>query len=174
MYEGKVAAAEMQRDEFEDRVRHLEEKVRKMTEEKARAEEAEPTSPLSRSGQTAAEIDNETLNAQLKHFQNKLTNLEEALEEARAQTESDNEVWKSRLAKSKESERVLQEQLKESKSDVLKLNKEAGGAKNRMGELEVALKENQAALEGARAEIESLRADAAVRHQPLSILPGRY
>lgn len=163
LYEGKVAAAEMQRDELEDRVRHLEEKVRKAAEEKAKAEaesaNAAPTSP--NLGQSAAEIDNETLNAQIKHLQNKVFNLEEALEESKGQLESDSEAWKTRLAKSKEAEKALQEQLKEGKSTIMRLNTEANGAKTRIGELEGALKENQGALETLRAEIEGLRADAA-------------
>jgi len=118
-----------------------------------------------REAATAAEIDNETLTAQLKHLQQKLSNLEEELEETRAQAETDAESWKARLAKAKDGERTVLDREREVKEEVKRLQKAAEGAKSRIAELEGALKENNSALEGARAEIESLRGEAAVRYE---------
>jgi CAP-Gly domain-containing linker protein 1 len=163
LYEGKLNEAESQRYELEDKIRVLEEKIRKAEEkDKATAAEAGISSPTIHQGQTAAEIDNETLHEQIKHLQHKLSSLEELLDEARSQLESDNDAWKARLAKSKEAEGASKEQIKSLKAEVAQLNKDASGAKGRINELEGALKENRAALEGARAEIESLRSEVAV------------
>jgi len=137
----------------------LEEKLAKAREESAPA----PESPSVREATTAAEIDNETLTAQLKHLQQKLSNLEEELEETRAQAEADAESWKNRLTKAKDGERAVLDREREIKEEVKRLQKAADGAKSRIAELEGALKENNGALEGARAEIESLRGEAAVR-----------
>jgi CAP-Gly domain-containing linker protein 1 len=154
LYEGKLNEAESQRYELEDKIRVLEEKIRKAEEkDKATAAEAGISSPTIHQGQTAAEIDNETLHEQIKHLQHKLSSLEELL---------DNDAWKARLAKSKEAEGASKEQIKSLKAEVAQLNKDASGAKGRINELEGALKENRAALEGARAEIESLRSEVAV------------
>jgi chromosome segregation ATPase len=98
----------------------------------------------------------------VKHLQSKVSNLEEQLEEARGQLESNNDAWKSRLAKAKEAEGASKEQIRSLKAEVVLLNKEQNDAKSRITELEGALKENQVALETARAEIESLRGDASV------------
>jgi chromosome segregation ATPase len=144
---------------LEDKSRLLEEKLAKAREESAPA----PESPSVREATTAAEIDNETLTAQLKHLQQKLSNLEEELEETRAQAEADAESWKNRLTKAKDGERAVLDREREIKEEVKRLQKAADGAKSRIAELEGALKENNGALEGARAEIESLRGEAAVR-----------
>jgi CAP-Gly domain-containing linker protein 1 len=101
----------------------------------------------------------------VKHLQNKLNHLEEELEEARLQAETDIESWKAKLAKSRDVEKVVIEQGSNLKAEISKLKEQANGAKGRIGELEGALKENQAALEGARAEIEGLRVEAAVGDQ---------
>lgn len=97
-----------------------------------------------------------------------MSNLEEELEETRAQAESDAESWKARLAKAKDAERVVLDREREIKEELRRLHKAAEGAKGRIGELEGALKENNGALEGARAEIEGLRGEAAVSHLLIS------
>lgn len=136
----------------------MEEKLAKAREEQAQ----QPGSPQPREAATAAEIDNETLTAQLKHLQQKQSNLEEELEETRAQAEADAESWKNRLSKAKDGERAAMEREREIKEEVRRLQKAAEGAKGRIGELEGALKENNSALEAARADVEGLRGDAAV------------
>ena len=66
------------------------------------------------------------------------------------------------MTKAKDGERAALDREREIKEEVRRLHKAADGAKARIGELEGALKENNAALEAARAEIEGLRGDAAV------------
>lgn len=145
---------------LEEKSRSLEDKLTKARDDLEKAQL--PGSPQSAREATAAEIDNETLNAQLKHLQHKMSNLEEELDEARVQADQEAESWKSRLAKAKESEKAVMDRERELKEEVKRLNKAGDGAKARIAELEGALKENRGALETARAEIESLRAEASV------------
>ena len=84
------------------------------------------------------------------------------MEDARVQAETEVDSWKGKLAKSRDAERVVIDQVTNQKVEVFKLIEQAGGAKARIRELEGALKENQLALEAARADIEGLRGEAAV------------
>ncbi|WVQ84231.1 hypothetical protein IAT38_006382 [Cryptococcus sp. DSM 104549] len=158
--EAKQYELEEQKRQLEDKLHLLEEKNAKLREERERS--LLPPSPTTRQREaaTAAEIDNETLTAQVKHLQNKISNLEEEIEEVRAQAESDAEVWKGRVTRAKDGEKAAREEGASLKGEIKELKEQAAGAKARVGELEGALQENQAALEGARAEIEGLRADA--------------
>ena len=160
-----ISLYETKQYDLEDRIRTLEDRNRSLEEklQKAREENEKIPTPINPSVRvTAAEIDNETLNAQLKHLQNKLNHLEEELDEVRAQAETDLESWKDKLGKARDAERVMVEQVKSLKVEIARLNEQAGGAKARIKEVEGALKENQLALEGARADIEGLRVEAAV------------
>lgn len=78
------------------------------------------------------------------------------------QAESEAEAWRSKVAKAKEGEKTVFEQLQIKSSEITKLSSQANTAKSRIAELEVALKENQAALEAVRAEVEVLRGEASV------------
>ncbi|KIY32706.1 hypothetical protein I305_04864 [Cryptococcus gattii E566] len=147
--------------ELEDKNRSLDEKLQKAREEHERALLPPSPSTRQREAATAAEIDNETLNAQVKHLQNKLNLLEEELEEARAQAETDMETWKGKMNRVKDGEKAAREEIVILKSEIKELKEQANGARGKIGELEGALKENHIALEGARAEIESLRTEAA-------------
>lgn len=169
-----ISLNESKQFELEERIRGLEDKNRSLDEklQKAREEHERallPPSPSTRQREaaTAAEIDNETLNAQVKHLQNKLNLLEEELEEARAQAEADMETWKGKMNRVKDGEKVAKEEIVILKTEIKELKEQANGARGKIGELEGALKENHIALEGARAEIESLRTEAAVSGAPI-------
>ncbi|TYJ58409.1 hypothetical protein B9479_000955 [Cryptococcus floricola] len=162
-----ISLNETKQYELEERLRELEDKNRSLDEklQKAREEQEKsllPPSPSTRQREaaTAAEIDNETLNAQVKHLQNKLNHLEEEVDEARAQAETDAEAWKSKINRVKESEKAVREEGGVLRTEIKDLKEQANGARGKIGELEGALKENQVALEGARAEIEGLRVEA--------------
>ncbi|WVW85108.1 hypothetical protein I302_107145 [Kwoniella bestiolae CBS 10118] len=162
-----ISLNETKQYELEERVRELEDRNRLLDEklQKAREEQEKallPPSPTTRQREaaTAAEIDNETLNAQVKHQSNKISHLEEELDDLRSQAENEAEAWKVKLNRSKDSEKATQEQMVGLRDDIKKLNEQLQGAKGRVNELEGALRENQSALEGARAEIEGLRGEA--------------
>lgn len=93
---------------------------------------------------------------------NKIHNLEEELDERRAELESEAESWKQKVQKLKDAEKIQVDLVKTLRGDITDLKSQTSSAKSRIGELEVALKENQAALEGARSEIETLRVEAGV------------
>lgn len=142
-------------------IRELEEKLAKATEEAAAAKaNVAPAADAKPRAATAAEIDNETLTDQIKHLQSRILHLEEQLEEARGQAETDSDAWMAKLNKSRDAEKAADAELQKSKAEIAKLNGEAAATKERIAELQGALTENQAALESARAEIETLRQDA--------------
>lgn len=144
-------------------IRELEEKLAKATEEAAAAKEratAAPAAVVKPREATAAEIDNETLTDQIKHLQSRILHLEEQLEDARSQAETDSDAWQAKYNKSRDAEKAVEADLQRSKTEITKLNGEAATTKERIAELQGALTENQAALETARAEIETLRQEA--------------
>ena len=157
LYETKQYDFEEKIRSFEERNRALEEKLQKAREENEKAVDNSSETRV-----TAAEIDNETLTAQLRHLQNKINHLEEEMDEVRAQAESDGEALKAKVTKAREAERVAAGNVSSLKTDMKKLNDQAGVARDRIAEVEGALKENQAVLETARADIEGLRGDASV------------
>lgn len=162
-----IALYESEKFKQDDKIRTLEEKLAKVREERDQAQELasqRPPSPSSRAraAVSAAEIDNETLNAQVKHLQNKVNNLEEELDERRAELESEAESWKQKVQQVRDAEKIQVELVKSLRGEIGDYKTQTNSAKNRIGELEGALKETQAALEGARAEIETLRVEAAV------------
>jgi chromosome segregation ATPase len=149
--------------QFEEQIRELEEKLAKATEEVAAAKEKANAAPADAKPRTAAEIDNETLTDQIKHLQSRILHLEEQLEDARGQAETDSDAWQAKYNKSREAEKGVEAELQRSQAEITKLNKEAAATKERITELQGALSENQAALESARAEIETLRQEATER-----------
>jgi chromosome segregation ATPase len=88
--------------------------------------------------------------------------LEEELDERRVELEREGENWKAKVQKLKDAEKIQVDLVKTLRGELGDLKSQNSGAKARVGELEVALKENQVALEGARAEIETLRVEAGV------------
>ena len=160
-----ISLYENKQYDLEDKIRSLEEKSRLLEDRLAKAREESEAAAAGLSSKqaiSAAEIDNETLTAQLKHFQNRVSVLEEELEEVRTQAEADGETWKNRLNKAKASEKAVAEKEREAREEVKKLERAANGAKTRIQEMGEALKENRGLLEVARAEIESMRVDVAV------------
>jgi len=72
------------------------------------------------------------------------------------------ESWKQKVQQVRDAEKIQVELVKSLRGEIGDFKTQTTSAKNRIGELEGALKETQAALEGARAEIETLRVEAAV------------
>lgn len=149
--------------QFEMQLRELEEKLAKATEEAAAAKAKVNAAPADAKPRTAAEIDNETLTDQIKHLQSRILHLEEQLEDARGQAETDSDAWQAKFNKSRDAEKAVEAEVQRSKAEIVKLNKEATATKERIAELQGALSENQVALESARAEIETLRQEATER-----------
>lgn len=141
---------------FELQIKDLEEKLAK-AEAAARAS-SDGTSP--KGPTTAAEIDNETLTAQVKHLQGRISSLEEQLDEARGQADENSDAWLAKYNKAREGEGKLAEELSSARAEIKAAQAETAARDQRVAELQGALAENQSALEEARAEIEQLRKDA--------------
>lgn len=126
---------------------------------------ARPLSPgaLSRQATSAAEIDNEDLREQVQHFQKRISALEDDLEEARAAVEREEAAGEERARRVVEKEETTRKELAEARDEVEALRNAEAKAKDRVAASQEAVRENGAALENARAEIEGLRAELAVR-----------
>ena len=99
-----------------------------------------------------------------------MQHLEDQLEEAQAAAEREEAAVKARLTRYKEKDTQRQQELEEARQLAATAAKNETTAKTRIEELEEAFRENTAALEDARAEIEALRTDLAVSH---SVLPQK-
>jgi CAP-Gly domain-containing linker protein 1 len=161
LYEEKLNEADGKRWEMEDLVHDLEEKLRKQKRSISPA-------TIARHASEATQIDNETLKEQVVHFERKVSQLESHLDGAREAAEREEQAMRVRIAKYKENDGALRKELSEARAEVdHRMRLEATG-KARLEELEEALRENAVALENARAEIEGLRAELAVRTDPFS------
>jgi hypothetical protein len=141
-------------------------------EERLRDAAHQPSSEeLAKQASTAAQIDNETLREQVAHFQQRIQHLEDQLEEAQAAAEREEAAVKTRLTRYKEKDTQRQQELEEARQLAATAAKSETTAKTRIEELEEALRENTAALEDARAEIEALRTDLTVSY---FVLPRNY
>lgn len=154
LYEERISGMEARRYELEDLVAELEAKA---------TQRAASPGTLTRQASTAAEIDNESLREQVSHMQRRLGVLEDQLEDARAQVEREGEVANARVVKAKESEAAARKECAELHRDMDVLRKEDERLRIRVEELVEALRENAVTLEGARADVEGLRAEVAVR-----------
>lgn len=94
--------------------------------------------------------------------------LEDQLEEAHSTFDREEAAVRERVKRYKEREESMRKDLADSKKQVDQVEKSEEAARHRMEEMEEALRENTVALENARAEIEGLRNEIAVR-QLLSI-----
>ena len=157
LYEEKLSEADGKRWEMEDLVHGLEEKLRK---QKRSVSPATMTRHISE----AAQIDNEMLKEQVVHFERKISQLESQLDSAREAAEREEQAMRVRIAKYKENDGALRKELSEARAEVDHWKRLEAAGKTRLEELEEALRENAVALENARAEIEGLRADLAVRN----------
>lgn len=144
---------------MEDKIIALEDQVRKSTT---------PLSPGLATLHTASalEIDNETLREQVQHLQKKLSMMEDTLEDVRAAADREEAAMGDRIKRFKEKEDSMRNELTEGRKAVEQVAKAEALAKGRVEEVEEALRESTLALENARAEIEILRTDAAVRRSP--------
>jgi CAP-Gly domain-containing linker protein 1 len=155
LYEERISAFEAERYDSEALVQALEEKLRVASYQPSPEE-------LSKQASTAAQIDNETLKEQVTHLQQRISHLEDQLEDAQALVEREEEAAKVRIARYKEKDTQRQQELEDLRHLATSATKSDSAARTRVEELEEALRENTAALEDARAEIESLRTDLTV------------
>ncbi|TBU64450.1 hypothetical protein BD310DRAFT_398484 [Dichomitus squalens] len=156
LYEERLSAADTKRYELEDLIVSLEEQLRS---------QARPVSPgtLARQATSAAEIDNEMLRDQVQHLQKKIGTLEDTLEDMRATNEREDTAVRERIKRYKEREDTIRKELAEGRQETERVRKAEEKARIRVEELEEALRENTVTLENARAEIETLRNEIAVR-----------
>lgn len=159
LYEERLSTSEMKRYELEDRVQELEELSKKRTQ-------VGHTS-LDGSVDGVSKIDNEMLRDQVSHLQKKIQDLEDQLEDTRANAEKEEAALRSRVQRYKESEASLRAETTDIRKEVESLAKSEAIARGKAEEAEEALRENTFALENARAEIESLRAEVAVSDSTL-------
>lgn len=159
LYEERLSTSEMKRYELEDRVQELEELSKKRT--------SVGHTSLDDSVDGVSKIDNEMLRDQVSHLQKKIQDLEDQLEDTRANAEREEAALRSRVQRYKESEASLRSETTEIRKEVESLTKSEAVARAKAEEAEEALRENTFALENARAEIESLRAEVAVSDSTL-------
>lgn len=153
MYEERLSAADSTRYELEDRIAFLEDQARK----------GKDSSSPSHQATSAAEIDNETLRDQVQHLQKKVQSLEDMLEDAQMASEREEIAVRERIKRFKEKEEAMKKELGEGRKEVEQMLKSEATARGRVEENEEALHESTLALEDARAEIEVLRTEIAVR-----------
>ncbi|KAF8324452.1 uncharacterized protein EI90DRAFT_2977087 [Cantharellus anzutake] len=154
LYEERLSNSEARRYDLEDVIKSLEEQLKKQAEPISAAE-------LQARANTAAQIDNETLQEQVKHFQKRISNLEEQLDEARAAQERDEQAIMTRVTRFREAEVQLKKEIALIKQENDEIARTEASARARVEEVTEALRESDLALEDARAEIETLRGDIA-------------
>ncbi|KAH9937733.1 hypothetical protein B0H21DRAFT_758089 [Amylocystis lapponica] len=152
LYEERLSAADGQRYELEDRVASLEEQLQAHTR---------PPSPstMAQYASSAAQIDNEELRDQVQHLQKKIASLEDQLEDSRMISEREEVAMRDKVKRYKEREEGIRKELNEGRKETERFAKLEEAARQRIEEIEEALRENRVALENARAEIEGLRND---------------
>ena len=124
---------------------------------------ASPTTVMS----SAAQIDNETLRDQVQYLQKKSAKLEEQLEDTRAALERDVGGYQDKISLMRLDDEKLKRDLGAKTREVDQLHKSETVARNRVEEIEEALRESTVALETARGEVEALRAELDVSHLEL-------
>ena len=162
MYEERLGSSETKRYELEDLVTSLEEQLR------AAARPSSPTS-LAKYASSAAQIENETLQDQVTHLQDKIRALEDMLEDARAAAEKDEVVVRERIKRYRDKEESMKQEAAEAQKEMERLIQAEEQTRQRLGEIEEAFRENHLTLENARAEIETLRGELAVSSSTLYI-----
>ena len=155
-----MGTSETKRYELEDLVTSLEEQLR------AAARPSSPTS-LAKYASSAAQIENETLQDQVTHLQDKIRTLEDMLEDAKAAAERDEVVVRERIKRYKDKEEAMKKEATDARKEAERLVRAEEQARLRLGEIEEAFRENHLTLENARAEIETLRGELAVS-KPIS------
>jgi len=156
LYEERLSEADSQRYELEQRCASLESKMKVMASSDGVKELA------SHAATSATEIDNETLREQVQHLQRKSSQLEEQLEDARAALERDVTAYQDRIGRIRHEEEQRKRDFVAKTREVDQLLKSEAHARGRVEEIEEALRESTVALENARGEVESLRAELTV------------
>lgn len=158
LYEERLSAANGERYELENRIYSLESKIKAMVD--AERSSASPTAVMS----SAAQIDNETLRDQVQYLQRKSAKLEEQLEDTRAALERDVSGYQDKISLMRLDDEKLKRDLGLKSREVEQLLKSETFARNRVEEIEEALRESTVALETARGEVEALRAELDVSY----------
>lgn len=94
--------------------------------------------------------------------------MEDIIEDSRIAAEKEEAAIRERMKRLKEKEDSMKSELTEGRREVERMTKVEAHARSRVEEIEEALREGQVALENARAEIESLRAELAVSVSSIS------
>lgn len=152
LYEERLSAADSRRYELESRITSLEAGIQ------AKQTSNSPTVDIS----SATQIDNETLREQVLHLQRKISTMEDIIEDAHAMSEKEEVALRERMKSLKEKEDGMKKELNEGRKEVERMVKSEAAARNRVEEIEEAIRESTVALENARAEVEGLRAELAV------------
>lgn len=118
--------------------------------------------PSTTTNSSATEIDNESLRDQIVHLQRKISTMEDIIEDAHAASEKEEAAFRERMRRLKEKEEGMKKELSEGRKDVDRMTKSEAAARSRVEEIEEAFRESTVALENARAEVESLRAELIV------------
>lgn len=168
LYEERLSSADTQRYELELRISSL---------EAVHSARRGPSPTASRSASSATQIDNETLRDQVHHLQRKISTMEDVIEDARAASEKEEAAFRERMRRLKEKEDAMKKELSEGRKEVDRMTTSELTARNRVEEIEEALRESTVALENARAEVEALRAEIAVSlvtpQQSTALIPFR-
>jgi CAP-Gly domain-containing linker protein 1 len=161
VYEKKLGDAQHKQYQQDTIIRELEDKIA----EALMKQNAPPLTPsqVAREAETAAEIENENLKAQVEHQQKKITGLEDQIDEMQVQLEKEAEVALKNNEKYLTNERKYKDDMSQQRQDMAGLREQISKGKDRIADLEHALKDQAKTLAGAQAEIESNRLDLAVR-----------
>jgi CAP-Gly domain-containing linker protein 1 len=153
-----LSGAKSEQYELEQRIATLEARLR------TASNDASVQEPVAQQTTTsAAQIDNETLREQVQHLQKKSAKLEEQLDDARAALERDVSTYQEKMGRIRVEEEQRKRDLLSKSREVEQLLKSEARARGRVEEVGEALRESTVALENARGEVETLRAELAVR-----------
>ena len=94
--------------------------------------------------------------------------MEDMLEDAHVSSQREEAALKEKIQRLKEKDEGMRKELGEGHREVERMAKAEVKARNRVEEIEEALRESTVALENARAEVESLRAELAVSSKHLA------
>lgn len=162
LYEERLSAANDLRYELEHRISTLENSLAAVSSE-GQAQESS-----TRVASFATQIDNETLRDQVQHLQKKSAKLEEQLEDTRAALERDVTSYQDKISRIRQEDEQTKRDLAFKTREVEQLLKSEAAARNRIDEIEEALRESTVALENARSDVESLRAEIAVSQRQMN------
>ena len=100
--------------------------------------------------------------------------MEDMLEDAHVSSQREEAALREKIQRLKEKDEGMRKELGEGHREVERMVKAEVNARNRVEEIEEALRESTVALENARAEVESLRAELAVSSEHPSYSPTTW